>query len=150
MELEMRKLLGEQRGKRAYHFNRQTLTGRRHGTEHQRQFAVDAMGVKDCHGVADHLSLKIMYLLPYNTQGRKNPAAFVRLAVIDMADTRLNDMSFSLALINGFRGRRKEEGGRSLDIIFRYPRNIVIDTLVKRIYDSHKLLRHLGVIASID
>ena len=67
MEHEVRKLLGEQGGKRTDHFDGQTLAGRRHGTEHQRQLAVDAIGVEDCQGVADHLSLKIMYLLAYDT-----------------------------------------------------------------------------------
>ena len=63
MELEMGKLLGEQGGKGAYHLDGQTLAGRWNGTEHQRQFALDAIGVKDGDGVADHLALKEMYLL---------------------------------------------------------------------------------------
>ena len=90
VEHEMREPLGEQGGKRTDHFNGQTLTGRRHGTEHQRQFTVDAVGVKDGGGVVDHLSLKIMYLLANDTQRRRNLISF---EFTDVTYTRPDDMT---------------------------------------------------------
>ena len=57
---------------------------------------MDAEGVEDGHGVADHLSLKIVYLLPDDTQGWEDIAALERTAFIDVTDTGLDDMAFKL------------------------------------------------------
>ena len=57
---------------------------------------MDAEGVEDGNGVVDHLSLEIMYLLPDDTEGRTDLTALERMAVIDILNTRLDDMALRL------------------------------------------------------
>ena len=57
---------------------------------------MNAEGVEDGHSVAYHLSFKIVYLLPDDTQRRENIAALERTAFIDVTDPGLDDMAFEL------------------------------------------------------
>ena len=57
---------------------------------------MDAEGVEDGNGVVDHLSLEIMDLLPDDTDGRTDLTVLERMTVIDILNTRLDDMALRL------------------------------------------------------
>ena len=58
-----------------------------------------AVCAEDCRRVVGHLSLKIVYLFAYDTQGRTNLAPLESLAVIDILNMGLDDMPVCLTYV---------------------------------------------------
>ena len=60
---------------------------------------MNAVGVEDGQGVVDHPPVEVVYLFPYDTDGRTNLTGAESMAVIDVLNSGLDDMSFDLAHI---------------------------------------------------
>ena len=63
---------------------------------------MNAISIEFCQGVINHLSFKVMYLLPDDTQGWRNLTGIESMSFIDILYTRLDDMSFRLMHTNIF------------------------------------------------